>query len=109
MGHLNKFGLKKFQKLADVIKFKSSEVYIQKSIHGIRVPVVTGRAKHKQELVHTDVRGQFLKFPRSVVADDATRRVVIYTLETKDQTLEAYEEFMVMTECQTNNKLKIQR
>ena len=41
--------------------------------------------------------------------DDATRKVVIYTLETKDQALEAYDAFKAMAERQTGRKLQILR
>ncbi len=67
------------------------------------------------ELVHSDVRGPMpIRSPSGMryfvtFTDDATRKLWLYPIRSKDQVLNVFKEFLAQVECQTGEKVKTVR
>lgn len=120
LGHLNVQSLKQLKQMVTGFQLNKMEnlncvACFQGKHSRDPFPNSESRASKPLELVHTDLCGPFevpsLAGSRYFVSfiDDATRKVFVYTLRTKDQVYEAYEDFKAMVERQTGFKLKILR
>lgn len=119
-GHISMQSMKKLMQMTNGFQLKKvDEVQCVACIQGKHArdsfPTSNTRSTELLELVHSDLCGPFevasIGGSRYFITfiDDASRKVFIYTLESKDQVKEAYEDFKSMAERQTGKKLKILR
>ena len=120
LGYLNIQSLKQLQTVSTGMQLKGTQAgECIKCVEGKQprasFPISETRATERLQLVHTDLCGPFevpsLGGSRYFISfiDDATRKLFVYNLETKDQAQKAFQNFRAMVERQTGCRLKVLR